>query len=201
MKRLTLAGALLLASTQMIAAQPASQGSWRRVVLPPAERSALDAELFYELLLGELNAQGTEPAAGYSLMLDAARKTKDPLLYQRAVDLALQARSGDAALQAARAWKQAYPNSRDANRYVLQILIALNRVADSAAALRDELAQAGPQDRNTALALIPRNYSRVTDKKLAASVVEQALADYLDQPATASAAWTTVGRIDRKSVV
>ncbi len=56
-----------------------------------------------------LNARGTEPAAGYSLILDAARKTNDPALYQRAVDIAFQARSGDAALQAARAWKQAHP--------------------------------------------------------------------------------------------
>ncbi|HKB55793.1 MAG TPA: tetratricopeptide repeat protein [Ramlibacter sp.] len=198
MKRFTLAGALLLASTQMVAAQPAATPKTPAPLTSaatPAEQSALDAELFYEVLLGELNARGTEPATGYSLILDAARKTKDPALYQRAVDLAFQARSGDAALQAAQAWKQAYPDSRDANRYVLQILIALNRVADSAGPLREDLALAGPQDRNTALALIPRNYARVTDKKLAASVVQQAIADYLNQPATASAAWTTVGRM------
>ena len=30
----------------------------------PASNSRLDAELFYQLLLGELNAQGSEPAAG-----------------------------------------------------------------------------------------------------------------------------------------
>ena len=36
--------------------------------------SSLDADLFYQLLLGELNARGNEPGAGYSLMLDAARK-------------------------------------------------------------------------------------------------------------------------------
>ena len=44
------------------------------------------------------------------------------------------------------------------------------------------------------LAAIPRNYSRVSDKKLAANVVEQALAEYLAQPATGAAAWTAVGR-------
>jgi predicted Zn-dependent protease len=32
-----------------------------------------------------------------------------------------------------------------------------------------------------------------TDKKLASTVVEEALADYLGNPATAGAAWTTVG--------
>ena len=132
----------------------------------------MDAELFYQLLLGELDAGGTEPAAGYSLILDAARKTNDPALYQRAVDIAFQARSGDAALQAARAWKQAYPQSREANRYVLQILFALNRVVESVEPLKAEVALADPKDRNAVLAVIPRSYSRVSDKKLAADVVE-----------------------------
>ncbi len=45
------------------------------------------------------------------------------------------------------------------------------------------------------MSLIPRNYSRVSDKKLAAAVVEQALAEYLRQPDTAGAAWTAVGRM------
>lgn len=197
MKRLTLAGALLLAWTQMAAAQPAA--SPPAAAPPPAAAasgpSALDAELFYELLLGELNARGTEPATGYSLILDAARKTNNPELYERAVEIAFQARSGDAALQAARAWKEAFPQSREANRYVLQILIALNRVADSEEPLKTELALADPKDRNAALSVIPRNYARVSDKKLAARIVEDALADYLRDPATASAAWTAVGRL------
>ncbi len=185
MKRLTLAGALLLAWIHIAPAQAADS----------PEQTALDAELFYELLLGELNARGEEPSTGYSLILDAARKTNDPALYQRAVDLAFQSRSGDAALQAARAWKEAHPSSREANRYVLQILIALNRVTESSQALQTEIALADAKDRNAALSLIPRNYARVSDKKLAASVVEQAVADYLKQPDTAGAAWTAVGRM------
>jgi tetratricopeptide (TPR) repeat protein len=160
-----------------------------------AQPSALDAELFYQLLLGELNVRGAEPSAGFSLVLDAARRTNDPALYQRAVEIAFQSRAGDAALQAARAWKQAYPTSRDANRYVLQILLALNRVQESAEPLKTELALADARERNAALGAIPRLYSRASDKKLAAAVVEQALADALANPATGAAAWTAVGRV------
>jgi tetratricopeptide (TPR) repeat protein len=168
---------------------------------PPAapaavpQASAMDGELFYQLLLGELNASGGEPGAGYSLILDAARKTNDAKLYQRAVDIALQSRSGDAALQAARAWRQGQPDSRDANRYVLQILTALNRLAETVEPLKTELALAETRDRSLAISAIPRNYARAADKKLAASVVEQALADDLGKPATGTAAWTTVGRM------
>ncbi|HXD40578.1 MAG TPA: tetratricopeptide repeat protein [Ramlibacter sp.] len=160
-----------------------------------APQTALDAELFYQLLLGEIDAAGAEPAAGYSLILDAARRTNDPELYQRAVDIAFQSRSGDAALQAARAWKQAFPKSREANRYVLQILVALNRVAESAEPLKAELALTDPKEREAVFAALPRNYSRVTDKKLAADVVQQALAEYLAQPAIGAAAWTAIGRM------
>ena len=160
---------------------------------PP--QSALTGELFYQLLLGELNARGDDPGTGFALILDAARKTNDPALYQRAVDIAFQARSGDAALQAARAWKQAFPQSRDANRYVLQILVALNRVAESVEPLKSELALVDAKDRPAVISAIPRNYGRVSDKKLAAASVEQALGDWLNKPETAAAAWTTVGRM------
>jgi len=162
---------------------------------PPPTPSSLDAELFYELLLGELNAQSPEPAAGFALVLDAARRTNDPALYQRAVEIAFQGRSGDAALQAARAWKQAFPQSREANRYVLQILLALNRVAESSEPLKAELALTDPKERGATLGAIPRLYARVSDKKLAANVVEDALAEALQQPATAASAWTAVGRV------
>lgn len=182
---------LLLALAQAGHAQTAAADATE----PPATPSALDAELFYELLLGELNVQGTEPAAGFALVLDAARRTNDPALYQRAVEIAFQGRSGDAALQAARAWKQAFPESREANRYVLQILLALNRITESAEPLKAELALADPKERGAALGAIPRLYARVSDKKLAANVVERALADATAQPATAAAAWTTIGRV------
>ena len=160
-----------------------------------AAPTPLDAELFYQLLLGEINAVGTEPGAGYSLILDAARKTNDPALYQRAVDIAFQARSGDAALQAAQAWKQAQPQSREANRYVLQILVALNRVVETSDILKSDIALATAGDRPAVLAGIARLFSRVSDKKLAASVVEQALAPYLAVPTLGPAAWTSIGRM------
>jgi len=162
---------------------------------PAAQSSALDAALFYQLLLGELNATGEDPGAAFSLILDAARKTTDPRLYQRAVDLALQARSGDSALQAARAWRQALPLSREANRYVLQILIGMNRLAETAEPLKREIINAEAKERAIAIASIPRLFARASDKKGAAQVVEQALAEYLITPALGVAAWTTIGRM------
>lgn len=157
--------------------------------------SALDGQLFYELLLGEINAREGEPGLAYSLLLDAARKTNDVRLYQRAVDVALQARSGDSALLAARAWKQALPASKEANRYVFQILIGLNRISEVAEPLKREIALAGPQDRVVAILAIPRYFIRTTDKKLAATTVEQVLSAYTSSPGVGAAAWTAIGRM------
>ena len=166
-----------------------------KVVSAPVQVSTLDAQLFYQLLVGELSTVEGEPAAGFALMLDAARKTNDAQLYQRATEIALQSRSGDAALQAVRAWRQAQPDSREAIRYQLQILIVLNRPVEASEALKTELSLAPSAERLLAIDAIPRAFARVTDKKLASSAVEQALEPYLTNPASASAAWSTVGRM------
>jgi len=93
--------------------------------------SSMSGELLYEILLGEMNLRHGEPVTGFSLLLDAARKSNDVQLYDRAVEIALQARSGDGALMAARAWAQAWPQDRKANNQLLQILIALNHVPET----------------------------------------------------------------------
>ena len=157
--------------------------------------SALDAQLFYQLLIGEISANAGEPAPAVSLILDAAKKTKDAQLYQRATDLALQSRSGEVALQAARAWKQAHPTSIDASRYTLQILLALNRVSESAEPLKALVELTPTMERPQTFAALPRLYARAGDKKLAATVVEQTLAPYFSQPGTAAPAWAMAGRL------
>lgn len=162
---------------------------------PAVVNSGLDSALFYQLLLGELDARGGDPGAGYSLLLDAARKTGDARLYQRAVEIALQGRAGESALQAARAWRQALPNSEQANRQYLLILVALNRLSDAVEPLRREIALAPKEKRAEVIAQLPRYFARVSNKKLAASVLEQALAEYLPRAATGAAAWTAVGRL------
>jgi tetratricopeptide (TPR) repeat protein len=169
------------------------------VATSPAQKSALDAVLFYQLLLGELNVRSGSPGSGFSLILDAARKTNDPLLFQRAVDLALQSRSGDAALQAAQAWKKAIPLATEANRYLLQILLALNKVDEAGQALTDSIRELPEAEQSVAIASVPRVFSRVQDKKLAADTVEKALAFALKQSSTAATTWTTIGRMRRDS--
>nr|WP_315491077.1 tetratricopeptide repeat protein [uncultured Rhodoferax sp.] len=157
------------------------------------DNSNLDGELFYELLVSEMTAQAGDPGSAYALMLDAARKSNSARLYERAIEIAYRARSGDAALQAAQAWARAQPSSKEANRYQLQILLGLNKVAETQEPLKRELASMSPAERAMGISMVPRYFARTTDKKLAANVVEKALAADLNNRTTGPAAWAAIG--------
>lgn len=158
--------------------------------------SALTAPLFYQILLGELQLRSGDPGAGYSLMMDAARRQRDASLYQRAVEMALQSRSGEAALSAAREWSAAMPDDLEARRFHLQILLALNRVAESGPVLRELIGASPAADRDDVINAIPPAYARIPDKVQVLAVVREALRDSLRDPARATAAWTTLGRLE-----
>jgi tetratricopeptide (TPR) repeat protein len=155
--------------------------------------SSLGSELFYQLLVGEISAQNGDASSAYALMLDAARKANSEQLYERAVALALGARSGESALTAAQAWSQAFPASQQANRYVLQILIGLNRISDTVDPLKKELTNTQGPARIATISLLPRYLARATDRKQAASAIEQALTPDLSNKTTGAAAWAAVG--------
>ena len=173
-------------------AQPAAPAENKT---PP--QSALDGMLFYQLLLGEMNVREGSPGTGFSMVLDAARKTHDPALFQRAVDIALQARSGEAALQAAQTWKREVPGAPEPNRYILQILLALNRVEEAGQALAVSLDEVPQDEQQGAIISVPRVFARVADKALAAKVVEKALSRSLEKKSLQATAWTTIGRMHR----
>lgn len=175
-------------------AQPAEPAK----VKAPAQ-SALDGMLFYQLLLGEMNVREGAPGMGFSMVLDAARKTRDPLLFQRAIDIALQTRSGEAALQAAQTWKRELPGAQEPNRYILQIQLALNRVPEAGQALATSLNELPVDEQIGAIISVPRVFARVNDKAQAAQVVEKALSPFLTRPALAATAWTTIGRMHREA--
>ncbi|HEX6361445.1 MAG TPA: tetratricopeptide repeat protein [Albitalea sp.] len=160
----------------------------------PPTRSSLDAQLFYQLIIGEIELRGGEAGTAYEVMLDAARKTRDEQLDKRATDIALQARAGEQALAATRLWRSELPQSLDAHRYLVQLLIALNRPQDTVEPLQSLLKLTPEGDRTGLIMSLPRFYARLQDKKQVAAVLEQALQPYAEAPATRSAVRVAVGR-------
>ncbi len=179
----------LLTSAATLQAQTSSA----TVAIPPD--SGLGGALFYQILLGELNARTAEPGTAFAIMLDAARKTNDPALFKRSVQIALQARSGESALIAAKAWSKALPMSREANRYVFQILLGLNRIAETSEPLKKELALTPAAERRDLIWALPGLYDRVRDKAAAATVVQTALADQIKQADLSATVWASLGRL------
>ncbi|WP_101049717.1 tetratricopeptide repeat protein [Macromonas nakdongensis] len=157
--------------------------------------SDLDAELFYQLLLGELQLRENDPGAAFSLLHDAAQRTQRPELYRRAVEIALQSRAGNAALSAVRDWVRAHPDQEEPHRYELQILLALNRPADIGTPLRHLIRLAPADRRNDVIAAIPQTVARTEDKSATLKALQEALKPALADPHTAAAAWVTLGRL------
>ncbi len=188
--------ALLSAGLMVTGPQALAQGSPSGQ--PSAEsrrQTAVNAQIFYQVLLGEMNAAAGDTGAAVSLLLDAARKTQDEKLFQRAADLALGARAGEMALQVVRSWRQSSARSLLAARYQLQILTALNRTGETAEPLRTVIELTPAAERAQLMAFIAPLYARASDKKLAATIVEQALAPALADPQTAAPAWSALGRV------
>ncbi len=165
---------------------------------PPSQEinnSKLSSEWMLMIVLAEMKAGQGDSVGAYSLMLEAARKSGDEQIYKRAVEIATSARSGPPALNAAKAWKQAHPKSREANKYVLQIHVALNQLPESMLPLRADIALTPEAEQSKAIIDLVQLYTQVQDKELALAVVEQALVPFVDKPATAAASWTSIGRM------
>ncbi len=162
---------------------------------PTVSSSALDAPLFYELLLGELDLRNGDPAAAQAKFLDVARRTRDEALFRRAVEVALQSRAGEQALASTRAWRQTLPDSLDALRFECQILAALNRSGELAEPIRLLLVRTPEAERNSAIAGLPRMTQRVTDKQVLAKQIDDVLKPYLEAPATRTAARVASARL------
>lgn len=196
--------ALCFGFVQAHAAQPRPTLPPANAALPPstqlatANNSSLDAALFYQILVGELQFLDQDPGSAYAFMLDAARKAQAAELYRRAVDIALQARSGNAALVAAQEWAKAHPQSQDPQRYSLQILLALNRPQDIATPLQ-KLIELSPKEQQIELILAtPKLLARTTDGAATLQAVQTAFQPFLKSKHTAPAAWSALAQLLRR---
>jgi predicted Zn-dependent protease len=148
-------------------------------VQPP---SRLDAPLFYQLLIGELELRLGEPGTAYAVLLDAARRTRDETLFERAVDIALRAQAGNEALNAANAWRQAHPASLAAVRAQVRILLALNRLPALIEPLRRLIELTPDEDRPGAVAALPRLLRAHPDPRAALQLLQSLLIPLAERP-------------------
>jgi tetratricopeptide (TPR) repeat protein len=103
----------------------------------------LTGKTLYEFLLGEIAAQRGNPALAAQTYLDLAKRTRDPRVARRAVELANFARMPDLALEAARLWYETDPGSAQALQAVTVLLVGAKRVDEAEPYLAKLLAAGG----------------------------------------------------------
>ncbi|MBC7804414.1 MAG: tetratricopeptide repeat protein [Candidatus Parcubacteria bacterium] len=91
----------------------------------------LSGQTLYDYLLGEIAAQRGSPALAAQTMLDLAKRTRDPRIARRAVEVANFARVPALALESARIWHETDPGSPQALQTVTVLLVAAKRVDDA----------------------------------------------------------------------
>ena len=175
---------------QVAPAQPAPQapGTAPSQTNEPT-RSAMDASLFFQVLVAEITANGGDPGSAYQIYLEAARRLQNGQLFQRSVEVALRARAGEQALTAAKAWRQALPQSRDAAEFNTHILIALGRPHELPGPLRALIQLTPPAQQGQLISSLPRSLARLQDRVAAARVIDEATEPWRRPPLEMAQAW------------
>jgi tetratricopeptide (TPR) repeat protein len=120
-----------------LAQQPAEESTSPRTAAPARKPQPklplqdLSEPILYEFLLGEIAAQRGSPGIAAQTYVDLAKRTRDPRIARRAVEIANQARMQDLALEAARLWHDIEPASPQALQTVTLLLVATKRVDEA----------------------------------------------------------------------
>jgi tetratricopeptide (TPR) repeat protein len=110
---------------------------------PELPKQELTGETMYEFLLAEIAGQRGNAALSAQAYADLARKTKDPRVAERATQVALEARMPEAAIESAKVWAEAAPDSTRALGAAASLLINANRVDEAQPYLKRILAASG----------------------------------------------------------
>jgi tetratricopeptide (TPR) repeat protein len=141
----------------------------------------LSEPTLYDFLLGEIALQRGDLALAARTYLDLARRTRDPRVARRAVEVANQARDTELALQAARLWHEIEPASAHSLQVLAATLVAAKRV-DEAAPVLEKLFAAEGVSRENAFMQANRLLGGSADKAANLRVIRRLAAKYPDLP-------------------
>ena len=91
----------------------------------------LTGQTLYDFLLGEISAQRGNPGLAAQTFLELAKRTRDPRIARRSVEVANLARMPALALESARIWHETDPASAQALQTVTVQLVAAKRVDEA----------------------------------------------------------------------
>ncbi|MGM9516840.1 tetratricopeptide repeat protein [Roseateles sp. DB2] len=194
--RLALACALSLGALAL-SAHAAEAEAEDPAALPAqaVQNSAMDAPMFYQLLVGEMELRSGEVGVAYQVLLDAARRTQDEALYKRVVQIALQGRAGEQALVAAKAWRDGVPASMEAHQTTLQLLALLNKPQETAAPVQNLLKLGTEQQSQSLLRTLPGLFTRSPEPQRVLDALQPTLQAAARSPALRQSALLCEARL------
>ena len=135
----------------------------------------LTEEVLYEYLLAEIAGQRGALGLSAQAYADLAKRTRDPRIARRAVEVALYARMPGAAIDAARIWYEAEPSSTQALQTLVSLLIGAKR-QDEALPYLQKLLQEEPS--GDSFLQLNRMLANNQDKALTLKLVQQLAQPY-----------------------
>ncbi len=157
--------------------------------------STLDDRLFYQILAGEIAARNNEVTLGFRFLSAAAKSSGDALLYERAIQMAIQGGSGDAAWGAASQWVKAEPNSLKAQAMLLRVAIATKRSQGISDALTRIISIGNDAEKRDLIRAMPSTLKRLPSELAtqAEAIADASLKQVKADPRFASSAWSAIG--------
>jgi tetratricopeptide (TPR) repeat protein len=98
---------------------------------PQAPQLELNESNLYDLLLGEIALQRGDGELAAQTYLEVAKRTRDPRVARRAIEVANFARLPELALEAAKIWQSIEPTSPQGLQVVAALLVAAKRVEEA----------------------------------------------------------------------
>src|SRR5688572_11705612 len=108
----------------------------------------LSEPTLYDFLVGEIAVQRGDFSLAAKTYLDLAKRTRDPRVARRAVEVANQAREPELALEAARTWNEIEPGSAHALQVLAATLVAAKRIDEAGPVLEKLLSAEGVNREN-----------------------------------------------------
>jgi tetratricopeptide (TPR) repeat protein len=108
----------------------------------PEPKDTNDSAL-YDMLLAEIAQQRGEPELAAKTYVDLARRTRDPRVARRAVEIATEDKLPELAVQAARTWYEVEPQSTAALGVLASLLVTARKVDEAEPYLEKLLAADG----------------------------------------------------------
>jgi tetratricopeptide (TPR) repeat protein len=107
---------------------------------PDLPKQELSGDVLYEFLIAEIAGQRGNLALAAQAYADLARRTRDPRVAERATEVALHARMPETAIESAKIWAEASPDSTRALATASSLLIRANRLDEAEPYLQKVLA-------------------------------------------------------------